>query len=183
MKKYLIAGILILIIFSTISNVFAQNVIATQKGPSQAYKGENITIEYVVTNNGNQAIYQVSVTDQNFFKFLGTINPGESKKFTEKVYIPTDKEIQIDFDPEATVSNPFFIGSVGVNYQDENGQQYTINSNSLSIPLKELKDNKSSDESINGSSPSETGNRGIWQEILDFINSIIAYFKALFNIS
>jgi len=183
LKKSLISTLLVLIILSSASYAFAQDVIATQKGPSQASKGENITIEYLITNNGNQAIYQVSVSDQNFYRFLGTIKPGETKKFTEKVYIPTDKEVQEDFGPDATVPNPFFIGGVGVSYQDASGNQYTINSNSLDIPLKtsENSNQNSNVENTNGTSKNEQ-NQGIWQEIVNFINSIIQYFKELFNI-
>ncbi len=183
LKKSLISTLLVLIILSSASYAFAQDVIATQKGPSQASKGENITIEYLITNNGNQAIYQVSVSDQNFYRFLGAIKPGETKKFTEKVYIPTDKEVQEDFGPDATVPNPFFIGGVGVSYQDASGNQYTINSNSLDIPLKtsENSNQNSNVENTNGTSKNEQ-NQGIWQEIVNFINSIIQYFKELFNI-
>jgi len=168
---------------SSASYAFAQDVIATQKGPSQASKGENITIEYLITNNGNQAIYQVSVSDQNFYRFLGTIKPGETKKFTEKVYIPTDKEVQEDFGPDATVPNPFFIGGVGVSYKDVSGKQYTINSNSLDIPLKSSENsNQNSNVKNTNETPENEQNQGIWQEIVNFINSIIQYFKELFNI-
>ena len=184
LKNSLISTLLVIIILSSASSAFAQDVIATQKGPSQANKGENITIEYIITNNGNQPIYQVSISDQNFYKFLGTIKPGETKKFTENVYIPTDKEVQEDFGPDATVSNPFFIGGVGISYKDSNGNQNTINSNSLTIPLK-TDENKNQNNSQNGNSnvnPENTQDQGIWQEIVNFINSIIQYFKELFNI-
>jgi len=183
LKKSLISTLLVLIILSSASYAFAQDVIATQKGPSQASKGENITIEYLITNNGNQAIYQVSVSDQNFYRFLGTIKPGETKKFTEKVYIPTDKEVQEDFGPDATVPNPFFIGGVGVSYKDVSGKQYTINSNSLDIPLKSSENsNQNSNVKNTNETPENEQNQGIWQEIVNFINSIIQYFKELFNI-
>ncbi|MDI6644675.1 MAG: hypothetical protein QME14_06400 [Methanobacteriaceae archaeon] len=181
LKKLMISNLLILIIVFSISSAFAADIIATQKGPSKAVKGENITIEYVITNNGNQAIYQVSVSDQNFYKYIGIIKKGETKRFTEKVYIPTDNEVKQDFGPDATVSNPFFIGAVGVSYQDSDGNQYTINSNSLNIPLTEKNQNQNPGK-VNNVTPETKEEKGILQEIVDFLNSIIRYFKDLLNI-
>jgi cytochrome c biogenesis protein ResB len=173
MKKNLLIFLLTLLLGLNGVNALAQNVIAIQKGPNDAFKGENITIQYTITNNGNQSIYNVSVMDQNFYKFLDTLQPGESQKFEEQIYIPTDQEVKEDFGSNATVSNPFFIGGVAVSYQDAVGNTYTVNSNSISIPLtnKNIKNNKNETTNVS------TGNhvnqqQGILKSLLNILNSI-----------
>jgi hypothetical protein len=181
MKKSIILMLLAMFLIS-IGATYAQDVIATQKGPSQAQKGQNVTITYNIINNGNQDIYNVSVADQNFYKFLGTIKANSKKTFTQKVYIPTDKQVKEDFGKDATVSNPFFIGGVGVTYQDASGNTFGINSNSISIPLV-------SSKSTNATVPAnitqvatagEPTQEGIIQQIMNLINSIIQYIENLF---
>jgi hypothetical protein len=113
----------------------AINIIATQNGPAIAHKGQNVTINYRVTNNGTQSVYNVKVHDQNFDKTLGTINPGKNKKFQHSLYIPTDEQVQADFGPNATVSNPFLVGGFGVSFQDANGSKHSVTASSLEIKL------------------------------------------------
>jgi hypothetical protein len=117
------------------SNETAVNVVATQSGPLTAHQGENVSINYSVTNKDAQAIYNVKIHDQNFDKTLGTINPGETRKFQQSIHIPTDAEVKEDFGPDATVSNPFFIGGFAVTFQIANGSEHSINSNSIEIKL------------------------------------------------
>ncbi|MGB8232405.1 MAG: CARDB domain-containing protein [Methanobacterium sp.] len=112
------------------------NVTANQTGPAKAKKGDNITINYIVSNRGNQAVYNVKILDQNFDKTIGTLNPGETVKSQYTIHIPTDKEVQQDFDSNSTVSSPFFIGGFGVSFTDSNASTHTINANSLEIKLE-----------------------------------------------
>ncbi len=116
-------------------NTTAQEVVAIQSGPSTAHKGENITIKCSVTNKGNHTVFNVKARSQSFDKTLGTINPGETESFQSILYIPTDQDVKKDFGPNATVSNPFFIGGFVVTYQDAKGSESTTNSNSLEIQL------------------------------------------------
>jgi hypothetical protein len=113
----------------------AINILATQNGPTIAHKGQHVTINYRVTNNGTQSVYNVKVHDQNFDKTLGTINPGENKKFQHSLYIPTDNQVKADFGANATVSNPFFVGGFGVSFQDVNGSKHSVTATSLQIKL------------------------------------------------
>jgi hypothetical protein len=110
-------------------------VFANQTGPATAKKGDNITINYTITNKGEQAVYNVKTHAQNFDTTIGTLNPGETKNYQYKLHIPTDEEIQKDFNPNGTVSNPLFIGGFGVSFSDVNGSTHTINANSLEIKL------------------------------------------------
>ncbi|MCK9151487.1 hypothetical protein [Methanobacterium alcaliphilum] len=185
MKKKIILLILAMFILSC-SAAYAKDVTAIQKGPATAKKGENITLTYTIHNNGNSDIYNVSVADQNFYKFLGTIKAGQSKSFTNRAYIPTDREVKEDFGPDATVSNPFYIGGVAVSYQNANGKTFGINSNSLSIPLVSTSTNKTSDETIQvniteiNNTSANPSSQSIIQQIMDLINSIIMYVQNMF---
>jgi hypothetical protein len=113
----------------------AIDILATQHGPTIAHKGQNVTINYRVSNHGTQSVYNVKVHDQNFDKTLGTINPGENKKFQHHLYIPTDEQVKADFGPNATVANPFFVGGFTVSFQDVNGSKHSITARSLKIKL------------------------------------------------
>lgn len=184
MKKGIILLVLAIFILAC-GAAYAKDVTAIQKGPATAKKGENITITYKINNNGNADIYNVSVAEQDFYKFLGTIKAGQSKTFKEKIYIPTDKEVKEDFGPDATVSNPFYIGGVAVSYQNANGEKFGINSNSLSIPLISSS-NKATNKTvplniteINDTSTNPSS-QGIIQQIIDLINSIITYVQNMF---
>ena len=120
----------------TVSNgVAAIDILATQNGPATAHKGQNVTIIYSVINNGTQSVYNVKVHDQNFDKTLGTINSGENKKFQRLLYIPTDEQVKADFGPDATVSNPFFLGGFDVSFQDASGSKHSATASSIKIKL------------------------------------------------
>ena len=112
------------------------DIVANQTGPAKAKKGDNVTINYTISNNGEQVVFNVKTNDQNFENTIGTLNPGETKNYSYVLHIPTDEEVQADFDSNATVSNPFFIGGFGVSFTDVNGSTHTINSNSLEIKLE-----------------------------------------------
>ncbi|MEN4028433.1 MAG: hypothetical protein PQ975_10870 [Methanobacterium sp.] len=113
----------------------AIDVVAVQKGPETAKKGMNITIQYEVTNNGTETVYNVLLDSQDFEQVVGTLKPGETKKYTSTTYIPTDAEVQEDFGPDATVSNPYFIGGFSVKFNDPNGSKHSAISNSIEIKL------------------------------------------------
>lgn len=118
------------------SNVTTEiKVVANQTGPLTAKKGDNITINYTISNLGQQEVFNVKTNDQNFETTIGSLKAGETQNFQYKLHIPTDEEIQQDFDPNATVANPFFIGGFGVSFTDLNGSTHTINANSLEIKL------------------------------------------------
>lgn len=117
----------------TVANI---NIVANQTGPAKAKEGDNVTINYSVSNKGGQVVNNVKIHDQNFDTTIGTLNPGETKKYQYTLHIPTDKEVQQDFSSKSTVSNPFFVGGFGVSFTDLNGSSHTINSNSLEIKLE-----------------------------------------------
>ena len=111
------------------------DIVATQKGPITAQKGQYVIINYTITNNGTQPVYKVEVHDQNFDKTLGSIKPGEDKKFQHSLYIPTDEQVKADFGPDATVSNPFSLRGFEVNFQEANGTKNSVTANSIEIKL------------------------------------------------
>lgn len=113
----------------------AIDVVATQKGPETAKKGMNVTIQYEVSNKGTEAVHNVQIDSQDFEQNLGTINPGETKKGSFTIYIPTDAEVQADFGANATVSNPFYIGGFSVKFNDAKGSKHSIMANSIEIKL------------------------------------------------
>jgi hypothetical protein len=118
------------------SNVTTEiKIVANQTGPATAKKGDNITINYSISNLGQQEVFNVKVHDENFETTIGSLKAGETRNEQYKLHIPSDEEIQQDFDPNATVSNPFFIGGFGVSFRDLNGSTHTINANSLEIKL------------------------------------------------
>ncbi|MGB9936687.1 MAG: hypothetical protein ACPK7O_03120 [Methanobacterium sp.] len=113
----------------------AIDVVAVQKGPETAKKGMNVTIQCDVTNKGTDTVYNVEIDSQDFGQNLGTLKPGETKKYTASIYIPTDAEVQQDFGPNATVSNPFFIGGFSVKFNGPNGTKHSTLSNPIEIKL------------------------------------------------
>jgi cytoskeletal protein RodZ len=121
---------------ATTSNKTANiKIVASQTGPASAVQGNNATVKYSVSNTGGQIVYNVKATSQDFDTTIGTLKPGETKNYQYTLHIPTDKEVQEDFGPNATVSNPFFIGGFGVSYTDSSGSTHTINANSIEIKL------------------------------------------------
>ena len=110
-------------------------MVATQSGPTTAKKGDNVTITYKVTNNGNEQVANVKISSQDFEQNVGTLNPGETRTFTQKLHIPTDQEVQQDFGANATVSNPFYIGGFSVSFSDTSGAKHSVLSNSININL------------------------------------------------
>lgn len=120
---------------ATNTSVKAVDVVATQSGPTTAKKGDNVTITYKVTNNGNEQVADVKISSQDFEQTIGTLNPGEARTFTHQIHIPTDKEVQQDFGANATVSNPFYIGGFSVSFTDTSGAKHSVLSNSININL------------------------------------------------
>ncbi len=120
---------------NTTNTTKAVDVAAVLKGPETAKKGMKVTIQYIVTNKGSENVTDVEIISQGVTQTLGTLKPGETKSFVTQLYIPTDAEVQQDFGPNATVSNPYFIGSFSVSFNDTGGKKHTVNSNSIQIKL------------------------------------------------
>ena len=118
----------------TINNKTNVSVSAVQSGPSSSQEGTTITLTWKVTNNGNANITNVQASSQEENFDFGTIAPGETKTHTFTMRIPTTEEVKQDFDENATVSNPFFIGGFGLSYSIS-GQEHTTQSNSIEIAL------------------------------------------------
>jgi len=109
-------------------------VTASLNGPKYSAEGKSFTITCKITNNANESITDVQGADQLFSHNFGTIGPGESKTFTTTVHIPTVAQLEADFGPGASISNPFSIGGYAVTYT-LNGENFQFNSNSLEIKL------------------------------------------------
>jgi len=178
MKKVTMLIALLILISSTMGAAFSQQIVATQKGPIKAHKGEYITIQYTIINNGAETVYDASINSQNLDEYLGTLNPGDRRTFKSRFYIPTDEEVKQDFGPDATVSNPFFIGGFAVIYKDANGEEHTVNSNSLEIPL--VRDGSQDGNASADSTTQDNADKSLWDMILEFFNSIVQFIKGLF---
>jgi hypothetical protein len=113
----------------------AVDVVATQTGPVTAHKGDNVNITYQVLNNGNESVFNVKISSQDFQQTIDVLKPGETRTFKSQVHIPTDKEVQQDFGPDATVSNPFYIGGFSASFNDVSGAKHSVLSNSININL------------------------------------------------
>ena len=55
------------------SSVKTVDVVANQTGPATAHKGDNVTITYKVTNNGNEQVANVKISSQDFEQTVGTL--------------------------------------------------------------------------------------------------------------
>lgn len=112
----------------------AAELVAVQEGPKTAQPGTNVTITCKIKNIGSEPAENITVTSQVFEKHIDKINPNEEVEFTVEVYIPTPEEVEESFGPNATLSNPFYIGGYTVIYYDIKGK-HEISSNSLRINL------------------------------------------------
>jgi len=121
---------------NTVSNSsVVVKVVANQTGPETAQKGDNVTINYSVSNEGSAAVQNVKISSQNFDNTIGTLNVNETKNYSYTLHIPTDAEVQEDFGANSTVSNPFYIGGFAVSFTDSTGSTHSINANSIEIKL------------------------------------------------
>jgi len=120
---------------NTTNTTKAIDIVAVQKAPETARKGMNVTVQYEVSNKGSENVTDVQIIAQGVKQTLGTLKPGDTKNYVIQLYIPTDAEVQQDFGANASVSNPFFIGSFTVTFKDIRGSNHTVTSNSVQIRL------------------------------------------------
>jgi len=113
----------------------AVDVVATQTGPATAKQGNDVTITYEVSNKGSESVFNVKIDSQDFVQSVGTLNPGETKKYSSNIHIPTNAEVQSDFGSNATVSSPFYIGGFSVSFNDASGAKHSVLSNPININL------------------------------------------------
>ncbi len=112
------------------------DVTATMKGPSTPQKrGKSVTIYYTVTNKGKNNVYNVKAWSQDFDKYIGTLNPGQTKKYTYMQYIPTDKDLASWYDSSVKLTGTLSIGGIYVSFKDGKGISHRIQSNSIEIKL------------------------------------------------
>jgi hypothetical protein len=113
------------------------DIIITQKGPNAPQKrGTSVLISYTITNNGKNRVYNVLVWSQDFGKNVGTLNPGQTLKYTYLEYIPTDKDLASWYDNGVKLISPFEIGGIYLSFKDDKGVPHRIQSNSISIKLE-----------------------------------------------
>ena len=112
------------------------NAIITQSGPSTTQKrGTSVPISYTVTNNGKNTIYNAKVGAQDFAKDIGTLNPGQTKKYTYMQYIPTAEDLT-SMGIHAKLTSPLEIGSIILTYTDNKGNYHSARSNQIAIKFK-----------------------------------------------
>lgn len=109
----------------------------TQKGPSTPQKrGTSVSISYTVTNKGKNTIYNAKVGAQDFEKDVGTLNPGQTRKYTYSVYIPTNVELASWYSSDVKLTNTLEIGSIILTFTDDKGNSQGVRSNQISIKLE-----------------------------------------------
>ncbi|MEL7670461.1 hypothetical protein [Methanobacterium sp.] len=112
------------------------DAIITQKGPSTPQKrGTSVSISYTVTNKGKNTIYNAKVGAQDFEKDVGTLNPGQTRKYTYSVYIPTNVELASWYSSDVKLTNTLEIGSIILTFIDDKGNSQGVRSNQISIKL------------------------------------------------
>jgi hypothetical protein len=112
------------------------NAIITQSGPSTTQKrGTSVVISYMVTNSGKNTIYNAKIGAQDFAKDIGTLNPGQTKKYTYMQYIPTTEDLT-SMGIHAKLTSPLEIGSIILTYTDNKGNYHSIRSNQIAIKFK-----------------------------------------------
>lgn len=119
-----------------------KNITITYKGPNTPQKqGTYVLMSYTVANNGKNKVYDVGVTslefagDEGFTKKIGTLNPGETKKFTYQMYIPTNKDLEEMFGKGTKLDNPWDVGGLDLSFKDDKGVLHKISSNTVKIKL------------------------------------------------
>ncbi len=111
-------------------------VVATINGPNTLQKiGTSATIYYTVTNNGKNAVYNVEAWSQDFSRYIGTLGPGQTRKYTYKFYIPTDKDLAY-MGGKVKSTSPMVIWGIYVSFKDDRGVSHRIQSNSIAIKFK-----------------------------------------------
>lgn len=112
-------------------------VTAAQSKPNTPQKrGTYATIPYTVTNNGKNTVYNVKAWSQVFDKNIGTLGPGQTKKYTYQLYIPTDKDLASQYDSNVKLPNPYDIGGFYVDFTDAKGVSHRVQSNLIAIKWK-----------------------------------------------
>ncbi|OEC86274.1 MULTISPECIES: hypothetical protein [Methanobacterium] len=112
------------------------DVTITQKGLRTPQKrGTSVPIYYTVTNNGKNKVYGVEVWSQDFGKDIGTLDPGQTKKYTYMEYVPTDNDLASWYDSGVKLNSQYTIGGIYLSFKDSKGVIRRVQSNSIEIRL------------------------------------------------
>lgn len=67
-------------------------------GPKTVKAGNYIPLRFVITNVGNKTIEDFSLSSQSIGHDINEIKPGETVTYKTKIYEPTQKDLETDFD-------------------------------------------------------------------------------------
>ncbi len=112
------------------------DVTVIQKGPTTPQKrGTEVPIYCTITNKGKNTIYETEIIANNGddTKYLGTIKPGETRKYTYMLYIPTDEDFISWMGNSYELENPWDVGVYHIVFKDKKGVLHKKNSNSILI--------------------------------------------------
>lgn len=109
------------------------DIVIDQKGPYTSQKGTLVPIDYTITNNGKNTVYEIKVWSQLFDQYVGTLEPGQTKKYTYKQYIPTDEEVKSEIGEK--LPNTLIIGGIYLSFEDYKHSYHRIQSNPIDIKL------------------------------------------------
>lgn len=112
------------------------NVTVSANCQKTAYQGTYATIIWKITNNGNTTIKNVESSSQSGYHKFGDIKPSQTKTYKFTMYIPTNKDLELDFGMEDNPwPGPFWFGGFGVSYSINNESFGTV-SNSMEMQIK-----------------------------------------------
>lgn len=112
------------------------NVIVTANCQKTAYQGTNASIIWKVTNNGNKTIENAVASNQVAEHNFGNIKPGETKIYQFSSYIPTNKDLEMDFGRrDDQWPGSLWWGGFGLSYFI-NEKEFSSHANSMEINVK-----------------------------------------------
>ena len=75
-----------------------------------------------MTNNGKNAVYNVEAWSHDFSRYIGTLKPGQTRKYTYMQYIPTDEDLAEWFGgSNVKLTGSLDVESIILTFKDDNG--------------------------------------------------------------
>lgn len=112
------------------------NVTVSANCQKTAYQGTYATIIWKITNNENTTIKNVESSSQSGYHKFGDIKPSQTKTYKFTMYIPTNKDLEIDFGMgDGQWPGPYWFGGFAVGYSINNETFGTV-SNSMEMEIK-----------------------------------------------
>ncbi|MDO5848050.1 MAG: hypothetical protein Q4P18_00760 [Methanobrevibacter sp.] len=103
-----------------------------QEAPKSFGEGDKIEIKWIVVNDSDFHLEKVKGFSQEMVHEFGEIKAHSKVEFSFPFVLPSIDLIKADFGEDATISNPFVIGSASLTFSITT-DTFTISSNSLEV--------------------------------------------------